>query len=261
MEKSKLLDRIGAEGDERLALARILDKLDQSEKRSAPVCTDFLTPQEQARAAELLRLAEAQAPCFSGGYDGAERKMLLFLPDWMEPESAVFPLRYLRASFRPEYKLTHRDILGSLMGLGIVREKVGDLLVGESGCDLVVAESVADFLLQNWTGAGRANLSVGEVRADCLHIPAQRCEEVRDTVSALRLDAVAAAGFRLSRGKAAALIESGKVEVNWRECMKPDRQLAQGDTVTARGLGKLTLAQVGGVTRKGRISLVIQRWI
>lgn len=85
--------------------------------------------------------------------------------------------------------------------------------------------------------------------------------EIRDTVSALRLDAVAASGFRTSRGKAAELIAAGRVQVNWRECAKPDKLLSEGDTVSARGLGKFRLSSVGGTTRKGRVSVVIQVYI
>ncbi|MCI2057339.1 MAG: YlmH/Sll1252 family protein [Oscillibacter sp.] len=261
MDKGTLLDRLGSTGDERLLLAHVLDKLDQTERRNIPSCTDFLSPQEQARSRDLLRLAGTEAYTLSGGYEGAERKLLLFVPDWQQTEDAIFPLRCLRASFRAEYQLTHRDILGSLMGLGIVREKVGDLLVGEEGCDIVVADSIADFLLQNWTSAGRAALKVTEVTPDCLHMPVERCEDYRDTVSSLRLDAVASTGFRMSRGKAAALIEGGKVQVNWRDCVKPDHLLSAGDTVTARGLGKFVLAEVGGVTKKGRTSIVVRRWL
>ena len=84
---------------------------------------------------------------------------------------------------------------------------------------------------------------------------------MRDTVSSLRLDAIASTGFRLARGKAAALIESGKVQVNWRECAKPDRLLAEGDTVSARGFGKFELTEVGGVTKKGRTSILLKRYV
>jgi len=84
---------------------------------------------------------------------------------------------------------------------------------------------------------------------------------VRDTVSSLRLDAVASTGFRMARGKAAELISSGRVQVNWRECTKPDKPLAAGDTVSARGFGKFVLTEVGGTTRKGRISIVVKRYV
>ena len=263
MEKSKLLDRCGAEGEDRLLLAKILDRAEQAASRSIPAHTDFLSPQQQTLAQDLLRLAGIPETAWlrQGGYQGAERNILLFLPDWMEPETAESPLRCLRASFRPEYALTHRDILGSLMGMGIVREKVGDILVSSQSADLIVLDTVAEFLLSSWESAGRAKLTVTEIPAAHLHIPAVRCEEVRDTVSSLRLDAVCSTGFRMSRGKAADLIAAGHVQVNWRACTKADKLLSEGDTVSARGFGKFQLAEVGGVTKKGRTAIVVKRYV
>ena len=236
MEKSKLLDRCGAEGEDRLLLAKVLDRAAQAEERNIPACTDFLSPQQQMMAGDLLRLAGIPETAWlrQGGYQGAERNIL---------------------------RLSHRDILGSLMGMGIVREKVGDILVSPESADLIVLDTVADFLLSSWNSAGRARLTVTEIPAAHLHIPEVRCEEVRDTVSSLRLDAVCSTGFRMARGKAVDMISSGHVQVNWRPCTKADKLLTEGDTVSARGFGKFQLAVVGGVTKKGRTAIVVKRYI
>lgn len=263
MDKGALLDRLGLTGEDRLTLARVLDRAEQAANRNIPASTDFLSPQQRIQAQECLRLAGIPETSYllQGGYEGAERQILLFLPDWLEPESAESPIRCLRASFREDEKLTHRDFLGSLMGMGVVREKIGDILVAPDSADLLVLEGVADFLLQSWDSAGRAKLRVTAIEPENLHIPVVQRKEVRDTVSSLRLDAVASSGFRLARGKAAALIESGKVQLNWRECVKPDKLLEAGDVVSARGFGKFELSEVGGLTRKGRISIVLQVYV
>lgn len=265
MDKTRLLDRLGAAGDDRLLLAKILDRAEQAQSRNIPAATDFLSPQQQALTLDLLRLAGVSETGFVrlGGYDGAERKLFLFLPDWLEPDDAgsQSPIRCLRAAFRAEYALSHRDFLGSLMGMGIVREKIGDILVGPDSADLIVLDTVAEFLLQSWDSAGRAKLRVTALEARDLHFPEVKCQEVRDTVSSLRLDAVASTGFKMARGKAADLIAGGRVQVNWRECTKPDKLLSAGDTVSARGFGKFELTEVGGVTRKGRTSIVLKRYV
>lgn len=267
MDKGALLDRFA--GEDRLVLAKVLDRAERADRRNIPAATDFLSPQQQAQALDLLRLAGVSESAYAlqGGYDGAERKIILFLPDWLEAEDAESPIRCLRASwrgaapFQESEKPTHRDLLGSLMGMGIVREKIGDILVGPDSADLLALEGVAEFLLQNWTSAGRAKLRVSAIEPGYLHIPAVQRKEVRDTVSSLRLDAVASTGFRLARGKAAALIESGRVQLNWRECVKPDKLLEAGDVVSARGFGKFELAGVGGLTRKGRVSIVLRVYV
>ena len=265
MDKSKLLDRLGAAGEDRLLLAKVLDRAGQARSRNIPAATDFLSPQQQMLAMDLLRLAGIPETGYArlGGYAGAERNILLFLPDWLDADSAESqsPIRCLRATFREEEKLSHRDFLGSLMGMGIVREKVGDILVGPSAADLMVLDTVAEFLLQSWNSAGRARLTVTAIDPWEVRVPEVRCQEVRDTVSSLRLDAVASTGFRMARGKAAELITSGRVQVNWRECAKPDKLLTAGDTVSARGFGKFELTEVGGVTKKGRTAIVLKRYV
>ena len=240
MDKSKLLDQCGALGEDRTLLARVLDRAKQASERNIPAATDFLSPAQQAQA--------------------AERAVLLFLPDWMDPSDAgaYSPIRCLRAAFREGENLTHRDFLGSLMGMGIVREKIGDILVGPDSADVLVLDTVAEFLAQSWESAGRVKLRVAEIDPGCVHIPEIRREERRDTVSSLRLDAVCSTGFRMARGKAAALIESGRVQLNWRECTKPDRTVSEGDTVSARGFGKFELTEVGALTKKGRIPITVQ---
>lgn len=263
MDKSKLLDRIGALDEDRMLMAKVLDKAEQASSRNIPAATDFLSPQQQMMALELLRLAGIAETAYvlQGGYIGAERKLLVFLPDWMEAEDAEAPIRCLRAAFRAEDKLNHRDFLGSLMGMGIVRPKIGDILVGSDSADLLVLDTVADFLAQSWESAGRAKLTVTEIDPHHIHIPEVQCKEVHDTVSSLRLDAVVSSGLQMARGKAADLISAGRVQVNWKECTKCDKLLSAGDTVSARGFGKFELTEVGGVTRKGRTSITIKRYI
>ena len=147
------------------------------------------------------------------------------------------------------------------MDKGSTREKVGDILVGPDSADLVVLDTVEDFLLQSWDSAGRAKLTVTAIEPCHIHIPEVKCQEVRDTVSSLRLDAVASTGFKMARGQAADLITSGRVQVNWREGTTPDKLLSAGDTVSARGFGKFELTEVGGVTKKGRTSIVLKRYV
>ena len=258
MDRRELLDRAAHSPEERLLLSRVWDKCEQCRTRNIPTATGFLSPQEQAAAQHLLNaLGCREGYVLWGGYDGAERKRLLFLPEWMaEPDGTE--IAAVRAACRSGGDLTHRDFLGSLMGMGIVREKIGDILVGPDSADVLVLDTVAEFLAQSWESAGRVKLRVAEIDPGCVHIPEIRREERRDTVSSLRLDAVCSTGFRMARGKAAALIESGRVQLNWRECTKPDRTVSEGDTVSARGFGKFELTEVGALTKKGRIPITVQ---
>ena len=262
MDRRQLLDRAAQSGEERVLLAHILDKCEQSRQRNIPAATDFLSPAEQRAAQELLHAAAIhEGYAFRGGYERAERKMLFFLPDWQEEADESESMTALRCTYRKEDTLTHRDFLGSLMAQGITREKLGDILVSEGSCDLIVSRDIAPYLLQNVTSAGRVKLSVTEIKLSELNVPALKVKEIRDTVSTLRLDAVTAAGFSMSRGKAAELIAAGRVQKNYREVTKGDASVAQGDVISARGLGKFEVAEVGGLSKKGRTGILLRRYL
>ena len=266
MDKTSLLDRLRVDGDERLLLSRVLDRQRQAQHHGAPIATDFLSPREQALTLELLRLSGTPEDTylFTGGVENAERRVLCFLPDWMERDALpleLLPVRALRAAWRDGETLSHRDILGGLMGLGIVRAKTGDIYVGSNSADVLVLDSVREFLLQNWESAGRVRLRVSELAPDAVTVPPRPVQELRDTVSSVRLDAVISAGFRMPRGKAVELVNAGRVQVNWLDCAKPDRILKPGDCVTARGFGRFILSRVGEPTRKGRFPGFITRFL
>ena len=215
---------------------------------------------------ENLIAANGHPPhLFFGGYPGAERTICLFLPDWQEPEDALAdpegPLAALEALFPRDASLSHRDILGGLMGLGLTREKLGDILMEEGRCQVVVLREALSILLSQWEGAGRWRLKVREISLSKLSPRPPEVKTIRDTVAAMRLDAVLASGFSTSRSKAAELVSAGRVSVNHRECAKPDRTVEAGDVLTCRGLGKCVVREVLGQSKKGRTMLVLERYL
>ncbi len=258
--KSELLAKVAQTSDERRLLARIADQMDHAQ-RGSPACTPFLSTAQQEAANRLIAASGTPRHLWSGGFPDAERKVCAFLPDWQEEDSWEPPFTALRCRWRSEDKLTHRDFLGSILGLGLDREKVGDILVGEESCDILVFQELSPYLLQNLTGAGRAKLRVEEIPLSAVVPPEKQVREVRDTVSSLRLDAVLSTGFSIARGKAADLIAGGRVELNHRPCLKADRAVAQGDVMTCRGLGKCVLKEVSGLSKKGRTMIKVERYL
>lgn len=265
MNKTELLNTLAADGEERLLLARVLDKMEAARRRSVPACTGFLSPGERAAAERLIAAAGHPRHLFFGGYEGAERTVCAFLPDWQEEEGwytgGDCPVAALRCTFREEETPSHRDFLGAIMGLGISRETVGDILVGRGQCDILLLQELSAYLLQNLDSAGRVHLKLRSLPLDELTPPERRSELFHDTVSSLRLDAVAAAAFRLSRGKAAQLIAERRLTLNYRECLKPDRTVAEGDVLSCRGLGKCVVREIPGLSKKGRTIVVLERYL
>ena len=261
MDKRLVLDRAASSGEERLLLGRVWDKYEQCRLKNVPAATAFLSPQEQAAARRLLQaIGVSEGFLFFGGYEGAERCQLHFLPEWAwEAEEGC--VRLIRCTWHQSGEVTHRDLLGSLMGMGVTRESIGDILVSDGSADVLVTGGVAEFLLQSWQSAGRVHLHTEEVPLEHIHIPVAKTKTIRDTVSSLRLDSVVSSGFSISRGKAAEAIEGGRVQLNWAPCLKSAAEVAQGDTISLRGLGKCTVDEVGNQTKKGRIFVSIKRYL
>ncbi len=263
MNKTELLNKFARDPEERLVLARVLDQMERARSRSIPCATRFLSPAQRAAVEPLLSAAGHPKHLFCGGYEGAERTVCVFLPDWLEGEDhdAAEELAAIEAVFPPGGALTHRDLLGGLMGIGITREMVGDILPGKGRAQIVALREALPILLSQFEQAGRYRLKLREIGLEQISPAPAQVKQIRDTVAALRLDAVLASGFSLSRGRAAELISAGRVSVDHRECLKGDKTVAEGDVLTCKGLGKCVLKSVGGQSRKGRIVIEIERYV
>lgn len=265
MNKRDLLDRFARDGEQRLLLARVLDQQQRAEQRGVPTHTGFLSPAEQAQSADLLMAAAPRQGVLFGGYPDAERKLWGFLPDWLEEdlwkEEEDCPICALQVTVPPMASLTHRDYLGSLMGLGLTREKIGDILISEDGAQVLVLRETLPILLSQWEKAGRYPVKLREIPLSDLTPSVGEIKKVHATAASLRLDAVMASGFSIPRGRAAELIRGGRVMVNHRPCEKADKLVEAGDVLTCRGLGKCVLTAVGGTSRRGRTILELDRYL
>lgn len=258
-------------------LGQLEDKIAQCENKYITTYTNFMDTHQQSIArihcwknfipvmdkdasmSEMGSLPPTRS-VFYGGYQDAERVILINLPDYtfLENENPLTVIRAVKAEGSRE--LTHRDYLGSLVGLGIKRELLGDILVREDGADIIAMEDIADFILMNYCKAGRTNLSLTQCDIKDLIVPEQKKQIITDTVASLRLDSVVASAFGLSRGKASEAITRGIVFVNHMETTKPDFQVGEGDKITLRGKGKACLSEIGGRSRKDRQYITIERY-
>lgn len=256
------IEKIAQNKEDQMLLAKLWDKIQSGMRRNIPAFTSFLSPREQEMARYLF--GQSNQLRFYGGYGNAERKMLIYTPeyldeDWVEGEDS--PIVCLRCTYYEQDELTHRDLLGALMGSGIARETVGDICIDIGSCDLFVTQDICAYLLQNFTQAGRTKINLMRIPLVQAHIPQAQVKVIKDTVASLRLDGIVSSGFRISRGLAAQHIAAGKVQLDGLPCEKPDKQVLEGAKISLRGMGKMLLAQVNGQTKKGRISIQIHRYL
>ena len=261
MDKREQIARMAQTKEDEILLARVYERITSAAARNIPAATAFLSKREQMLAAELLR---GQDFAFFGGPAMAEREVCCYVPEYLDESWLTGdegPIAAVRAVYFAGDTLTHRDFLGALMGCGVKRETIGDIYVTEGRCDFLVTREVLPYLLQNFLSAGRTKLHVERIVVPDVSVPEQKVRQIRDTVPSLRLDGIVSSGFSISRGKAAEYISAGKCELNYAPCVKGDKQTAEGDVITVRGLGKIRLDAVGGNTKKGRICVEITRFL
>ena len=261
MDRSNI-DKIAHTGEDRMLLAKVWDKINAGIRREIPASTCFLSPRELEMTRFLF--GQVQGLTAFGGYEDAERRMLVYLPEYLEDSwfmEGDSPIVSLRATYFEEDTLSHRDFLGALMGAGIGRETVGDICVGKGSCDFFVTAEIAPYVLQNFTSAGRTKLHVEAIPLEQVQIPEAETKEIKDTLASLRLDSVISSGFRISRNLAAQHVAAGRAAIDGLPCEKPDKAISEGAKISVRGLGKIKLRNVNGQTKKGRISVVIDRYI
>lgn len=265
MDKQSLISSIAQTQEDTLLLAKLYDKLSAGERRNIPAATAFLTGREQLLARQLIDRAGIPDVHAFGGVSGAERQVLCYVPDYYEPEEFLTgeegPIAALRAKISAYDHLEHRDFLGGILAEGIRREVLGDIFVGEESCDFLVLRDMAPYLLQQLSTIGRAKVTLTEIPLSDIQVPEQKVKVIRDTVASLRLDSVMASGFSMGRSKAQTYISAGKVQLDHLPVTKADREVAEGAVISARGLGKMKVTAVGGTTKKGRISITIERYL
>ena len=243
-------------------LSSIRNLFTLADKQYCPKFSDFLTEEEQALA---LPVAKKEAKLSGmqlmlwGGFPGAVRVMLGVFPDGYEPEESAFPIVGYTLSARESDELTHRALLGTLMGQQIKREMLGDLIAGKGKAVVFADERIERVLATQIDRIGGIGVTVKK-GFDPIDNQA-RFKELRGTLSSLRLDAAVAMLAGTGREKATLLISQGLVSVGHIEEKKNDRRLSEGDVVIIRHTGKFRLREIGGLTKKGRTVVIFDQYV
>ena len=257
MNKEEILKRV----ENKEEITRVIDKANQAINNWEIVVTDFLSPPVVAEVQAIFQNLTDIDVLPWGGYPQAERKRLgLFRPDIPADESQI-ELAALDIAgnflFDPA---THRDFLGSILGTGIVRDKVGDILVlGERGAQAIVLPEMVDFLTTSLVQVRSVAVKTRQMDLSELKIRPPKKKEMTTVEASLRLDAVASAGFGMSRSKMASAIASKDVRVNWKEITQTSYNVKAGDLIAMRGKGRLEIGEVS-ITKKERYRINLVRY-
>lgn len=259
-DREKLIRYFEASGNGEQA-RRMLDLAEQVVAGKPYRVTEFMSPAGLVIADAIKANLPQIRVAFEGGYEGAERLRVAFIDNDFQG-TVDFGVQALKISWDPRFRLlTHRDVLGSLMGLGIEREHFGDIIMQTGGAQLIVDSAMAEYVKQNFTKIAMVSVSVDDMSLDEIVPKEEKIKEIRTTVASLRLDAVASSGFSMSRTKLVSSINAGLVQVNWQPAKGAAQEVKEGDIISLRGRGRMKIEEITGTSRKGRIGVYLKRFM
>ena len=234
--------------------------------------SDFLNLNEQNILHTLPKDSIFTEYVSFGGYDMAERQMAAFIPDalylrygkrTLAPDEIGYPFSVVRISplnrkFAEE--LNHRDYLGAVLNLGIDRSKLGDILLDDDSAIILVHDDMCDYVMRQLTRVRHTVVKTEQISVDDLHY-SPHFEEIKGTVSSVRLDSLLPLAFSSSRSRLSGLIEGGKVFVNGKLITSNAFQVQDNDLISVRGMGKFRYIGSGSRTRKNRTYVVIHKYV
>ncbi len=254
--------------EDKMLLAQVLDKIEFVKTRGKLEYTDFLDMYQISLVENFLKKIKFENYKLYGGYEEAERKILIIYPEKydeiMLEKNYSKILKAVRVTLPDEEKgkYSHRNYLGGIVKLGLKREKVGDILVSDTGADIIVMEDFSEILKKELPALTRfENSKIEMIELKELRKKEIKIEDIKIIVPSLRLDNIVSDLARTSRSKAKQIIEQERVFVNGQNETKLSKQIKLNDVITIRGKGRFVIKEFEGTTRSGRQVIVIEKYV
>ncbi|MCB2291961.1 RNA-binding protein [Clostridium algoriphilum] len=257
MNKNQFLNSVNIE-DKNL-ISNIYNKIQIAENTNKIIYTnDFLPPAIWNQVSTICKNYGVEL--FTNGvFKDADRRMLSFSS---EGEPTIYPINLLKISNKSKFsKVDHKDYLGSIMSLGIKREKLGDLIIQGSTCYAPVCNDISNYIIDNLNKIKNCPCEVSQYDYTLNEIPERKFLEKIVISTSFRLDSMVSAVCNISRSNSVQLISSGKILINYFQCEKKDKVINNNDILTIRGYGKFMVADIIGSTQKGRLKVIIKQYI
>ncbi|GAM14233.1 RNA-binding protein [Mesobacillus selenatarsenatis] len=246
--------------EEREFIDQVINWKEYVEQNYAPKLTDFLDPREQQILSTVIgKHPDVKWELF-GGAPGVERKRTLLFPEYLNAKEEDFQVRLFGIDYAKKFvNIEHRQVLGSLMSLGLKRGKFGDILIDGDNVQFFAAEEIADYIRGQLESIGRASIGLSELPLENAVGIAEEWNEMTTTVSSMRLDTVMSALFNISRQKSQQIIQHGQVKVNWTGIENTAFECGEGDVISARGYGRAKIITIEGKTKKDKYRVIAGR--
>jgi RNA-binding protein YlmH len=248
--------------DEKAFVDKAWDWIRRAEDQHSVKRTDFLDPRQCHIVTSLANRAEVKLR-LDGGYEGAERKRAVITPEYRDPDTEDIGIKVLSVT-SPDSRfaeLEHGDFLGAILGLGVKRDRVGDIHLSGMTCHILVAEEISEYFTLNLNQVHRVGVSTELLPLDRLLATEVKLEEMALSVASLRMDGIVSDVWRLSRAKVLIPIKAGRCRLNWKVEEDPSAPLKDGDVVSLQGFGRFKVLEVEGMTKKGRMRVRIGKYV
>lgn len=255
MDKLKLTSHI-KDTDLKNKMFKIIDKANGCLRNYDVRYSDFLNPFEVENAKAILNSNCDLKYTIDGGYDESERKIVFIYPFYMEYEDMNETLKFIQVEGNFKFKsISHKDYLGSLLSLGIKREKIGDIIIHENFCQVIVAFDICDFILMNLDKVAKNNVKLKEISRNDIIYNSPNYKEVNFTISSSRIDCIISGIYNISRQESAKLINNERVQVNYEKVISCSKEIKSGSLVSVRGKGRFQITNIGDLTKKGKLKI------
>lgn len=244
--------------DEQPFIEQVIDWVLQVENQYAPYLTNFLNPRQLFIVQSVIGQYDTILYQSFGGYEEAEQQRVLIYPPYYEPTTEDFEITLFEINYPTKFaELSHGQIMGTVLGTGISRGNLGDILTDGERWQFLIDTTMKDFILINLERVGRVNVNLEEEAFENIVEATDKWKMEEVVVSSLRLDVVLARALNLSRNRAKTLINDQKIKMNWVEVDRPDIDVEEHDILSIRGFGRVKIGPQLGTTRKDNLVLEI----
>lgn len=241
----------------KIGIRQILDKIEIVLNNHIIQFTDFLDPYEVYLAKSVLNRFIDLEYIIEGGFESSERKIIIIYPEYIFKEDIDIPITSLKINGDLR-DINHKDYLGSLLSLGIQRNKIGDILVYEHYAIVLVKKEISNYIIYNLDKVRNINVETSLHTLNSIEPPNYKYKEINKFLTSLRLDVIISATFNISRKESINIIKAGNIKVNWENVKKPSKEVEEKDLISVKGFGRFTLNEIKGRSKSNRIICIIR---
>lgn len=240
---------------------RIVDYINSVINSHSIEVTDFLDPHQRYIAKSILNRFDIGYH-FEGIGKNCERKIIVMYQNYIDTSQLDLETQLMKINGKSKFfEITHRDVLGSLLGLGLDRSKIGDILILDDEIQIIVSKKISFYIETHLEKIGKVGVKAVNIDSKCILEVVPKAEEIAINVSSLRLDSIVAATYNLNRQSAANLIKNEKVKLNWTIETKVFLEVDIEDQISVRGHGRFRIKSLDGQTKKGRYRVTVMKLI